>query len=145
VTRPLVALDAGALSREGWRDHGLASARVPLAATSATVHGHRPSPGEWARLRWGAEAIDGDRGDGCGLYLHVDHGEGSARVRSALEVGRHVTADDGERRAVAVVSRVSLARDARGAGGWAWVLGLVSVGAWRRRATYQGGLQDGAQ
>lgn len=86
--------------------------------------------------RWGAEFTDGEPGYDCGLYLHVDQQldgwMGSARVRSALEVGRHVWATEGDRREGAVVSGVRLARDTRGAGGWAWVVDLQSVERWRR-------------
>lgn len=141
MKRPRFDVDPGTLARDGWAAIGFATQRVPLGPDSATLNGRVEGPEAWARLRWGEECTDGEPSYGCGLYLHVgqlhvDGGPGAwtgvARVRARLEVGRHVWAVDGDRREGAVIRSVRLARDARGAGGWAWMLDLVTVERWRR-------------
>lgn len=75
-----------------WRRATRARSTVCREASSRRLEGAEV----WARLRWGAEHTDGEPGYDCGLYLHVDQQHdgwmGSARVRSRLEVGRHVWA-----------------------------------------------------
>ena len=141
-----VPVEPGTLAHVGWRDHGHASMRRPLSPATATVNGSAQPAIVWERLRWGDEWTDGaiDGGlFGMGQYLHVrallageaEDGEHVVyRVRSRLIPGRRVLLIDGATEARAVVTSVGLARDPRGAGGWAWTIGLRATGRARWKA-----------
>ena len=132
MTLPRVAMDRGSLSLTGWREFGMVGQRVPFTMANTTVNGALHDAAMWESLRWGAEHTDGISGVGCGLYLHVSAAlfddrlreveRVVYRVRSLRESGDRVVLVDGKTTARAVVNGVRLARDARGLGGWAWLL-----------------------
>lgn len=137
MRRPTLTLEPGSFARWGWTHGEYTNHQVPFSAATATVNGYLDAV-LWERLRWGDEWTDAA---GPALYLHVrallpGEPEGGERVvfrvRSALDVGRYVWAVDDGVQALAVVNGVRLARDARGGGGWAWVLDLVRAARWRR-------------